>query len=666
MRPDEPDEPESSSAIQTSITVNDDGGTSPQAGTLQYDNPRGSAELPDDRDSSAISRPPEDQDLLRDAVVNTECENENAVSPAVDELFAQSDLQPFRLDDTQRLSDNEVQSNVPQQAKDEAVSWRDLPNKKQLALLTVARLAEPLSQSSLQAYMFYQLQSFDPTLPASSISLQAGVLQASFTGAQFLTAILWGRIADSERGGRKRVLLVGIMGTCVSCVGVGFSTSFVSATLFRAFGGAMNGNLGVLRTMVSEIISEKKFQSRAFSLLPIGSNIGMIVGPILGGLLANPVENYPSLFGDNSIFGGEAGVLWMTRWPYLLPNLIMAIFLFIAGISVFLGLEETLMSLRSRPDVGISLGQAAISLFGRIIHRRSHRYVAINSNETIESSPGTANYELETRTGLQSAPASLAPRPKLPLRRLWTRNVLCTLLVHGILAFHISSFQNLWFIFLSTPRFNPTDPIPPGHHTQTLPFHFTGGLGMHPASVGFAMAILGLIGITMQIFLYPVLSHRLGTIRSFRLSLLLFPVAYCLAPYLAVVPTSVAPPAQASGALVYAVITGVLFIQVLARTFALPSIVILLNNSCPHPSILGTMHGVAQSVNNASRMLGPVLTGWGFGAGLRAGVVGSVWWALAGVAATGWLTSALVREGSGHETILEGDPDPRKNGGLRR
>lgn len=187
---------------------------------------------------------------------------------------------------------------------------------------------------------------------------------------------------------------------------------------------------------------------------------------------------------------------------------------------------------------------------------------------------------------------------------------------------------------------------------------------MPPSSVGFAMAILGTTGITLQLFLYPVMSQRLGTICSFRLSLLLFPLAYWLAPYLAVVPSSVAPPAQASGALLYAALTGVLFIQVLARTFALPAAIILVNNSCPHPSLLGTMHGVAQSVSSASRTLGPVLSGYGFGAGLGVGVVGAVWWALAGVAAGGWMASALVREGNGHEIVVEGDHGQRKRGGL--
>lgn len=67
---------------------------------------------------------------------------------------------------------------------------------------------------------------------------------------------------------------------------------------------------------------------------------GLVVGPIIGGLLANPVENYPNIFGDRSTFGGEHGVQWMRRWPYLLPNLVNAVFLFTVAVSVFLGLEE--------------------------------------------------------------------------------------------------------------------------------------------------------------------------------------------------------------------------------------------------------------------------------------------------------------------------------------
>lgn len=177
------------------------------------------------------------------------------------------------------LIDDTEQSGAP---KEKPVTWLSLPRKDQLAVLTLARLSEPLTQTSLGSYVFYQLQSFDPDLPDSTIAYQAGLLHAAFPGAQFLTAILWGRFADAEYGGRKRAISLGLLGTMVSIVGFGFSNSFSVALFFRCLGGVLNGNIGVMRTMISEIIKEKKFQSRAFLLLPMTFNIGVIIGPILG------------------------------------------------------------------------------------------------------------------------------------------------------------------------------------------------------------------------------------------------------------------------------------------------------------------------------------------------------------------------------------------------
>ncbi len=166
--------------------------------------------------------------------------------------------------------------------REKAVSWSSLPRKDQLLVLALARLSEPLAQTSLGSYLFYQLQSFDPSLPDASIASQAGIISAAFPFSQFLTAILWGRFADSERGGRKRVIFIGLLGTMLSMIGFGFSQNFATAIAFRCLGGVLNGNIGVMRTMISEIIKEKKFQSRAFILLPMTFNIGVIVGPILG------------------------------------------------------------------------------------------------------------------------------------------------------------------------------------------------------------------------------------------------------------------------------------------------------------------------------------------------------------------------------------------------
>lgn len=154
------------------------------------------------------------------------------------------------------------------QKKKETISWKDLPRKKQLVVITLTRLSEPLVQTSLQAYMFYQLKWFDPSLSDSVISSQAGVLHASFTAAQLLTAMMWGRVADSSRFGRKKVILIGLTGTMISCLGFGFSKTFWQALFFRCLGGVTNGNVGVLRTMISEIVREKKYRKSVDSLFP--------------------------------------------------------------------------------------------------------------------------------------------------------------------------------------------------------------------------------------------------------------------------------------------------------------------------------------------------------------------------------------------------------------
>ncbi|KAH0599388.1 hypothetical protein MHUMG1_02175 [Metarhizium humberi] len=127
----------------------------------------------------------------------------------------------------------------------EVISWRAVPRKEQLLILFASRLVDFLQVTSLQAYIFFQLKHFDDRLSDAEVSKQAGILQGCFTGAQVLTAILWGKAADASWCGRKRVLLIGLAGTAVSCVGYGFSTSFYEAALWRALGGAINGAVGI-------------------------------------------------------------------------------------------------------------------------------------------------------------------------------------------------------------------------------------------------------------------------------------------------------------------------------------------------------------------------------------------------------------------------------------
>ncbi|RAQ42130.1 tetracycline-efflux transporter [Aspergillus flavus] len=538
-------------------------------------------------------------------------------------------------DDSNNGTDHDDTLDTAAEKSEKPASWSSLPRKGQLAILTLARLSEGLTQSSLQAYLFHQLKSFDSSLPDSTISAQVGIVLGIFPAAQFLTSAWWGRLADANCMGRKRVLLIGLLGTMISYLGFGFSRSLATAVIFRTLGGLLNSNFGVMSTLISEITVEKKFQSRAFLLLPMCFNLGVIIGPTMGGSLADPVQNFPRLFGPHSIFGGTEGVWWMQRWPFALPNILSTIFILISFLAVFFGLDETHEIARYRHDAGRELGRRLAKAFsgGRA------QYTRPPSRATDD------NYILRD-THLVSAPSSptfsdTSFKPKLRQRRklgqLWTRNVLLTLLCHFLLAFHTNAVQTMTFIFLPTPR------VPTESHTGI--FHFGGGLGLPSAQVGLATAIIGLTGLPLQIFAYPRLQGKLGTLVSLRTFVPFSPVSYILMPFLVLLPNILW--------VFWPALTFVILLQAVSRTFVLPATSILVNNCVGDPASLGTIHGVAQSISSAARTLAPVISGWGLAAGLRNNIVGAMWWALGMEAFIGWLMLWCISEGKGIDPVKE-------------
>lgn len=527
-------------------------------------------------------------------------------------------------------------------------SWSELPKKDQLAILTLVRLAEPISQTSMHAYMFTMIKWFDETLSDGDVAAKAGLLAASFEAAEAVTGVLWGRLADKAWMGRKRILLIGISGSFASIVGFGFSKTFYMALFYRCVGGAMNGNVSVMRTMVSEIVDNKRYQTKAFLLLPVTFNIGIIVGPLLGGLLQNPVAQYPSVFGPSSPFGGKNVVSWLTEYPYALPNVVMAVFTFLTAVLAFFGLAETHKERKHHTDLGINMWQAMRRAFCRLFfsHQSSkpYRYTTIEGASTPDS-PNLAseNSTCENRRHTPVKPNTTTNR--LPFRRIFTRNVVLTLLTHSLLAAHAGSFNTLWFLFLSAPR--PDHP----HNSSGL----AGGLGLSSASIGIGISMIGILGLTLQFGVFSSLTHKLGILPTFRAAGLVFPLVYVLAPLLTLLP--IVRSGGGTSWLLWTGMLGILFLQVAARTFALPLMQVLTNNCSPHPSVLGSLHGVASSVSSGAFSIGPMVSSWLFGKGLERGFVALAWWALAVESLGVQVSSRLIFEGDGHEIKLEGEED---------
>jgi MFS family permease len=158
-------------------------------------------------------------------------------------------------------------------------------------------------------------------VPKNQVAFYAGLTSAVFSICQCFTAVLWGRASDTY--GRKPAILLGLSSTMITTIMFGFSRSLAMAITVRAFTGLGNGNVGIIRTSVAEMVPQKELQPRAFSVMPLVWTIGSIFGPGFGGSLANPAERHPGLFGGSRLF---------KTFPYALPNLVTAV-LFLVGLT---------------------------------------------------------------------------------------------------------------------------------------------------------------------------------------------------------------------------------------------------------------------------------------------------------------------------------------------
>lgn len=119
------------------------------------------------------------------------------------------------------------------------------------------RVAEPIALTSIFPYAWKLVIYYNVTDEASA-ALYAGILISAFALAEALTGMYWGGLSD--RIGRKPVLLLGCAGTLLSLLILGFAPNFWVALAGRVLGGMLNGNIGVIQTMVGELVSKPEHE----------------------------------------------------------------------------------------------------------------------------------------------------------------------------------------------------------------------------------------------------------------------------------------------------------------------------------------------------------------------------------------------------------------------
>ena len=163
----------------------------------------------------------------------------------------------------------------------------------------------------------------------SKLGYYAGGLAASFCGAQFCSSILWGLFSDKY--GRKPAIAIGTLGAAVGMLIFGSATNYSTALIGRIISGLLSGNLGVLKSFLTEITDESN-RGAGFSYMSVAWALGTIVAPLAGGLLCKPAEKYPKLFAPSGIFGS---------YPYLLPCMICFAFNVVSAVVCQFFMVET-------------------------------------------------------------------------------------------------------------------------------------------------------------------------------------------------------------------------------------------------------------------------------------------------------------------------------------
>lgn len=129
-----------------------------------------------------------------------------------------------------------------------------------------------------------------PLLPFYAKSFEAqpwqiALIFSAFAFGGFFGEPFWGRLSD--RIGRKPLLISTVCGTCCCYLALAFAPNVTVAFIVRFLGGMASGNGSVIQGYLADV-TPPHLRSGRIALMGAAYNVGFIVGPSLGGLLAHP------------------------------------------------------------------------------------------------------------------------------------------------------------------------------------------------------------------------------------------------------------------------------------------------------------------------------------------------------------------------------------------
>ncbi|KAE8349487.1 permease of the major facilitator superfamily [Aspergillus coremiiformis] len=467
---------------------------------------------------------------------------------------------------------------------------------QQLATLAICRFAEAVVLTSIVPYLPDMVEYVG--VPKSDVPKWVGFTYTVTATCAGSVGLLWGIISDFA--GRKRIIILELTLMMAFTLLFGLSQHLVLLVMSRGLLGLVDGNIGIMRTMIAEMVPEKHLQPYALSILSTAWTLGSGFGPALGGSLAHPAEQYPKVF-------GWVGILKV--FPFALPNIASSCFLAVAVTAASTFLHEGPAGQNTSHNHAPRLGRLLSSVCKRKTDTQAD---TVNERTTLLGERGEGH---ESEWSIPSWQDIVFSQPAL------------IMFTSGVVSMHVMAFNSLFPVLLHYPA----QPLQ-GNPDVQLPFKFS-----DPREIGLLYTLVTTPGMFVQLIVFPWATRRYGILQCLRLASSFFPILYLLVPLVSLIPQ---PLGNAAVCLF-------LFLKAAGSTFAFQCCMILLNQEAAALGILGALNGMSASISAFGRSLGPALMGIVFSFGVKRGYMVVPWWALAGFAAlssipVAWMTESEV------------------------
>jgi MFS family permease len=335
---------------------------------------------------------------------------------------------------------------------------------------------------SVFPYSGFMVLTLLPYTTPETAGTYAGFLAASFMLGRFLTAYEWGRLADIY--GRVFVLQTSLVLSAVFSILFGTSQTYTMAIIWRCCLGMSNGMISTIKTSALEIgHGDEAKEKRAMGLVIGVRSYSYLLGPALGGFLAEPLQQYPNVSWLQN--GWWAPLL--ERCPFLLPNLVVALICLSASLAVALFLEETLPASKCRDP----------SLIGHDFTS----WIASSWRRTTQTCRGGSTDEVRMLLPNQQSPLKDKTDDDVDDRSqqtsIWDRSITRRhIIMHCVFSFVCTCIDEAFPLFCMSS---------------------IGGLSLAESSIGNILSIAGILFVLLQYAVYSGVMDRYGMYPAIRI-----------------------------------------------------------------------------------------------------------------------------------------------------